>query len=158
MFSNDVAKQKQTISFCRENAHYQNGLTEKAICNLQEQARTILLHAQARWSQVIHTSLWPNALRTVCYVRHTAFSRQYPVMTRKNCRSSSMFIPQTYTHIWLPNLCSTFFIGSKQVHSKMGHQSKTWGVFWSITMAHTVTGIGSQPHHWLGLSTVLCHF
>ena len=68
MFLNDVAKQKQTISFCGVNAHHQNDHMEKAIHNLQEQARTILLHAQERWPQAIHTSLWPYAIRTACYI------------------------------------------------------------------------------------------
>ena len=68
MFSNDVVKQKQTISFCGANAHHQNGLAEKAIHNLQEQARTILLHIQSRWPHVIHTSLWSYAMKTAYYV------------------------------------------------------------------------------------------
>ena len=63
-----MVKQKQTINFCGVNAHRQNGLAEKAISNLQEQARTTLLHAQARWPQAIHTSLWPYAMGTACYV------------------------------------------------------------------------------------------
>ena len=38
VFLNVVAKQKHTISFCGVNIHHHNGLIEKAICNLQEQA------------------------------------------------------------------------------------------------------------------------
>ena len=70
LFLNDVAKQKQTNRFCGVKTHHQNGLMEKAICNLQEQAKTILLHTQARWPQAIHTSLWPSVMRTACYVRN----------------------------------------------------------------------------------------
>ena len=64
----DAAQRGQTISFCGVNAHHQNGLAEKAIRDLQEQGWKSLLHAKARWSQAIHTSLWPYALRMACYV------------------------------------------------------------------------------------------
>ena len=40
MFINDVAKHKQTISFCGINAHNQKRFANKAIQTLQEQART----------------------------------------------------------------------------------------------------------------------
>ena len=63
-----MAKQKQTISVLGINTHHQNGLAEEAIHDPQEQARTNLLHAQARWSQVIHTSRWPYTMRTACYI------------------------------------------------------------------------------------------
>ena len=49
------------------NAHFQNGIAEKAILNLQDQMRKLILHACARWPQSIYM-LWPYALRTACYV------------------------------------------------------------------------------------------
>jgi hypothetical protein len=47
-FMNTVKKQQQTISFCGVNAHFQNGIAEKRMRDLQEQARTMLLHAKSR--------------------------------------------------------------------------------------------------------------
>eukprot|EP00978_Attheya_sp_CCMP212_P038287 scaffold188235_cov63-Attheya_sp.AAC.1 len=48
MFRNDVMEKSQTISYCGVNAHWQNGIAEKKIRDLTEQARTILLFAQNR--------------------------------------------------------------------------------------------------------------
>jgi hypothetical protein len=45
---NAAKQQQQTISFCGVNAHFQNGIAEKIIRDIQEQARTMLLHAKSR--------------------------------------------------------------------------------------------------------------
>jgi hypothetical protein len=36
----------QTITFCGDNAHFQNGVAEGRIRNLEDQTRTMLIHAQ----------------------------------------------------------------------------------------------------------------
>jgi hypothetical protein len=46
-FMNAVRQNQQTISLCGVNAHFQNGIAEKSIRDLQEQARTMLLHAKS---------------------------------------------------------------------------------------------------------------
>lgn len=53
--------------FCGVNTHFQNGIAEKAIQDLQEQAWKQLLHAKARWPEVVHLLLWPYALRNIAY-------------------------------------------------------------------------------------------
>eukprot|EP00980_Cylindrotheca_fusiformis_P019195 scaffold6521_cov93-Cylindrotheca_fusiformis.AAC.3 len=62
-FLADVAQKGQTISFCGVNSHFQNGISEKRIRDLQEAARTALLDAKSRWPKAISTALWPYALR-----------------------------------------------------------------------------------------------
>ena len=62
-FINDIKLQGQTISYCGVNAHWQNGIAEKAIRDLRENARTALLHAIQRWPSSINVQLWPYALR-----------------------------------------------------------------------------------------------
>ena len=62
-FINDSAQQGQIISYCGVNAHWQNGIAEKAIRDLRENARTSLLHAIQRWPSSINVHLWPYALR-----------------------------------------------------------------------------------------------
>jgi hypothetical protein len=57
-----VAKSGQTISFCGVNSHFQNGITKKRIHDLSEQACKQLLHAKARWPEVIEINLWPFAI------------------------------------------------------------------------------------------------
>ena len=62
----------QTISFCGVNAHFQNGIAERAIRDITDITRTTLLHAKARWPSAIHLSLWPYAMRTAVHVYNTA--------------------------------------------------------------------------------------
>jgi ribosomal protein L13E len=64
-------QQRQTITFCGVNAHHQNGIAERAIRDIQDQARKQLLHAKARWTKAIDLALWPYALRYAVYVHNT---------------------------------------------------------------------------------------
>jgi hypothetical protein len=59
----DAHRPQQTISFCGVGAHHQNGIAEKKIRDLQENARTMMLHASLRWRRAHTVSLWPYALR-----------------------------------------------------------------------------------------------
>ena len=70
-FLKSVAESGQTISFCGVNAHFQNGIAEKRIRDLSEQARKQLLHAKARWPSAIEINLWPYALRNANDIRNT---------------------------------------------------------------------------------------
>jgi hypothetical protein len=71
-FMNAVKQQQQTISFCGVNAHFQNGIAEKRIRDLQEQARTILLYAKSSWPKGVSIHLWPYALRSANHLRQVA--------------------------------------------------------------------------------------
>lgn len=62
-FVNHATSRRQSITYCGVNAHFQNGVAEKRIRDLQEQATTMLLHAEAKWPKVISANLWPYALR-----------------------------------------------------------------------------------------------
>jgi hypothetical protein len=53
---------RQQLTFCRVNAHFQNGIAERVIWDLLESARKQLLHACAHWPAVVHFALWPYAL------------------------------------------------------------------------------------------------
>ena len=57
------ADNQQALSFCGVNAHFQNGLAERRIRELQEQARTMLIHANKRWPETVNAHLWPYAIR-----------------------------------------------------------------------------------------------
>jgi hypothetical protein len=59
----------QYITFCGVNAHFQNGIAEKCIRDLQEPARKQLLYAKARWPAAVTTNLWPYALRNTHHMR-----------------------------------------------------------------------------------------
>ena len=52
-----VPGQGQTMSLCGVNVHFQNGVAERRVRDLQDRTRTQLLHAQIRWKQAITTNL-----------------------------------------------------------------------------------------------------
>ena len=70
VFLQSVKDSNQRISFCPVNKHAANGKAEKRIRDLQDTARTILLHATARWPSAIMTNLWPYALKMANDVRN----------------------------------------------------------------------------------------
>ena len=52
----------QGYSYSRVNAHFQSGIVEQRIRELQETSRAMLIHANARWPEAINAHLWPYAL------------------------------------------------------------------------------------------------
>ena len=77
MFRQAVARKGQTLSFCGVNAHFQNGVAERRIRELQDHARCMLIHAQKRWSTAITTNLWPYALRMANNLHNETPSLKY---------------------------------------------------------------------------------
>ena len=57
-------EQRQPLTFASVGAHHQNGLAERRIRELQDTARTMLIHANRRWPIAVDAHLWPFALRT----------------------------------------------------------------------------------------------
>jgi hypothetical protein len=62
---------RQHLTFYGVNAHFQNGIAEKAIKDLQESARKQLLHARQCWPAAIHLALWPYTLRSTVHLHNT---------------------------------------------------------------------------------------
>ena len=60
-FHDNVNSLGQKITFCGVGAHNQNGVAERYIRTVFEKARTLLLHAHARWPKVSF-DLWPFAV------------------------------------------------------------------------------------------------
>lgn len=63
LWKQDVLAQGQKLTLCGVSAHHQNGVAEKRIRDLQDMARTSLIHANRRWRTAINVHLWPYALR-----------------------------------------------------------------------------------------------
>ena len=53
----------QGLTFAGVGAHHQNGVAENKIRQLQDQARTVLIHAAKRWPAAVEANLWPYAVR-----------------------------------------------------------------------------------------------
>jgi hypothetical protein len=63
MWMNNLREMSQSMSLCGVNAHHQNGKVEKRIRDLQDIARSSMLHAQNLWSDAVNNHLWPYAIR-----------------------------------------------------------------------------------------------
>ena len=62
-FIQDCQVQRQTLSYCGVNAHFQNGIAERRIRDLQERTRTSMLYAMNKWRKMVIINLWPYAMR-----------------------------------------------------------------------------------------------
>ncbi len=62
-WSTDALMKGQRMSYSGVGAHHQNGRAEKRIRDLQDLARSSLLHANKRWPTAIDARLWPYAMR-----------------------------------------------------------------------------------------------
>jgi hypothetical protein len=67
----DATAKGQTTTYCGVNAHWQNGIAEKGIRDLREQARTSLLHAIDKWPSAVTTHLWPYALHHAAAIHNS---------------------------------------------------------------------------------------
>jgi Reverse transcriptase (RNA-dependent DNA polymerase)/GAG-pre-integrase domain len=70
----DVLGKHQRLTFSGVGAHHQNGRAEKRIRDIQDMARTSLIHANRRWPRAVDVRLWPYALRHSNHaLNHTPF-------------------------------------------------------------------------------------
>ena len=63
LWAENCNQKGQGLSFAGVNAHHQNGKAERRIRELQQTARTMIIHAHRRWPSAITTNLWPYAVR-----------------------------------------------------------------------------------------------
>jgi hypothetical protein len=64
-FIEDIKQQNQKITYCGVNAHFQSGVAEKCIWDLQDLTCTAMLYASAHWPKAFSNHLWPYTLRCV---------------------------------------------------------------------------------------------
>ena len=62
-FIADCKAQRQGLSYCGVNAHFQNGIAECHIRDLQEQTGTSMLYTMNKWKRMVLICLWPYAIR-----------------------------------------------------------------------------------------------
>ena len=62
-FIQDCQANRQSLSYCGVNTHFQNGIAERRIRDLQERTRTSMLYAMNKWRKMVIINLWPYAMR-----------------------------------------------------------------------------------------------
>ena len=70
MFVQDVKDKGQRLSYCGVGSHHQNGIAERRIKSLGEDARTMLAHTQHLWPEVVTKRFWPFAYKASCRARN----------------------------------------------------------------------------------------
>ncbi|KAL7477406.1 hypothetical protein ACHAW6_003210 [Cyclotella cf. meneghiniana] len=108
-FKQHCSQQQQSITYCGVNVHFQNGIAKKAVCDITEAARMMLLHVKARWLVAVHLCLWPCAVRMAVYIHNTV-----PVLLDgRSCNAISKWSPRSHlglnlgsspNHTWKVNL------------------------------------------------------
>ena len=69
-FRKDAKDKAQQLTFCGVGEHSQNGIAERRIKSLSEDARTMLAHGMQLWPQAINKTLWPFAIKAACRSRN----------------------------------------------------------------------------------------
>jgi hypothetical protein len=144
VFMKDVTEQGQTISFCGVNAHFQSGVTERRIRELQDGARTSLIHAKHRWGSAIDAQLWPYALRHRNDIFNSTQKEGHKLCTLKTFSKSKVRPKLKHFH---PFGCPAYRVNNE---IQAGNNHPQW-----LSMAKPVVYLGSSPRHARSVSLVL---
>jgi Reverse transcriptase (RNA-dependent DNA polymerase) len=143
----DACKQDgQGMTFAAVNAHHQNGIAERRIRELQELARAMLMHANARWGDTITANLWPYAVRSASdAINHT------PSMQDANRRSpielfSNSKVATNPKH-WKPFGCPTYVLANELQGNRPYHK-------WSPRSRAGIY-LGKSPQHGRNVALVM---
>ena len=74
-FINHCWAKQQNISYYGINTHFQNGIAEKKICDLQEQTHTMMLYAINKWREMVTIHLWPYGLQMANDVQNSTVNK-----------------------------------------------------------------------------------
>ncbi|KAI2494618.1 hypothetical protein MHU86_19896 [Fragilaria crotonensis] len=134
------------MTFAAVNAHHQNGIAERRIRELQELARAMLTHANARWSDTITANLWPYAIRNANdAVNHTPSmqdaARRSPIEIFSNSKVA------TNPKHWKPFGCPTYVLTNELQSNRPFHK-------WSQRSRAGVY-LGRSPQHGRNVALVM---
>ena len=145
----ECRKCEQTLTFAGVDAHHQNGMAERKIRELQEMARSMLIHASKRWDKTVTAALWPYAVRMATYALNETPSFQdgkdEPQSRSSRIRKST----RTRNIGSLSDAPSTFSIGHSERVKSTGNGNAAQRK--DCTWAHLPSTIGMWP--WYSTST-----
>ena len=116
-FLESVKTCNQSISFCGVGAHHQNAIAERGIKELTLISRTILLHAQRHWPEMISTMLWPLALKAACErLNNLSINENGESPHSRMSRADNIIMKQDY-HTWG---CPVYILDEKLQSGSIG--------------------------------------
>lgn len=105
-FVEEIHNCGQTILCCAVNAHHQNGKAEKKIRDLQDLARTNLLHTKQRWPDAITFNLWMFAIGHANDILNASLSQASPEASAIEIFSGIKIKPQVkHSHTFGSPVC-----------------------------------------------------
>jgi hypothetical protein len=138
VWKDDIERRFQTLTFSGGGSHHQNGRAENRIRDLQDQARTSLIHANKLWPDAIGIELWPYALRheNDC-LNMSPFPNEQETPLEKFSRSK---IRPDFKQVH-PFECPAYFY-ALDGRIQSGKKAKKWEV-----RARVAIYLGSSPQH-----------
>ena len=150
-------EENQTLTYCGVNAHFQNGVAEKKIRNLQEKTRPFLLYAMYNWPRMVIVNLRPYALRHVNDVTNATPNKGEQITPLEKFSSVSVAPKIRHFHSYgslayvLDNA-----LQSSQGQFKWSSSDRTWSIPWCIPKSCKIGGIDPEPKNRTCLSQVPC--
>jgi hypothetical protein len=141
-----VEESRQSITFCGVGAHFQNGIAEKRIRDLQESARTMMLRASDKWQVAQSTSLWPYALRLANEALNCTPRSDHNVQSPVELFTSSKVRPnlKNLHHIGTPAFVLKHNLQAAGGYNKKWNSRARLGIY-----------LGPSPSHSRGVSLIL---
>jgi hypothetical protein len=143
-FKSACEQARQRLTFCGVNAHFQNGIAEKAIRDLSESARKQLLHARQRWPAAVHLALWPYAMRNAAHLHNVLPVRDDNTSRLELFSSIRVGLKLRHAHVFG---CPVFAL---QNELSSGSSLPKWS-----PRARLGINLGPSPHHARNVSLVL---
>ena len=157
----DCYKKGQGMTFAATNAHHQNGKAEIRIKHLQDQARTMLIHATKRWPEAINAHLWPYAMRMACDSINSTPWPSHPNSRTPQQIFSNTLVEENPKH-WFHFGCPAYVLdenlqqGRRPKGGKVDVKGKNWCVLREIPPPLKKCGPSIKHKNGKSIPTVPC--